>query len=81
MRARFGSVLTVLAILGTVAAVGIATKEGGGSRPASAANVAAVQHHLERCPICRASGLSAARLASEARPIPCLARDQAPATD
>ncbi len=77
MRSLIGSMAVVVGILGAVAAAGIASKGGSGSRTSSsAANIAAVQHHLERCPICRASGLSAERLASEDRPIPCLARDQ-----
>ncbi len=77
MRSLIGFAVIALAITATIAGISRLSP----AAPGPDANVAAVRHHLDRCRLCRESGISPERLARSGRPIPCQVRYQAPATD
>lgn len=67
MRQIIGSTLVTLAVVGTIAAVKLAS----GGDTASSANVASVRHHLGYCAVCRESGLTVSTLSRGDCPSPC----------
>ena len=82
MHSWLRSLVVTLLVLLALAAISIASRDvTGGMGPTASDNIAAVRHHFTFCKFCRESGFTPERLASERRPIPCLARDQRPATD